>query len=148
MACWRVLGMSLPELSKEFILPQEEELSQLLSTREPPLVILARVRKWLHTRYDPQSISSWEIAALMLRMYSLGQQSYDDTLRTTVFCEEQTSEVKDAFITIRSTAVEQHPYQRTDWNSLLQTVVESLGLHCVVVQTREMLTGILLFVCQ
>ena len=126
IACWRILGMSLLAETKEFILPEEEELSQLLASKEAPLVILARLRKWLHTRYSPNELTSWEISALMLRMYSLGQQSYDDTLRATVFCNEECSgEVKEAFIGVRTVAVEQHPYQRTDWNELLQTVVSS-----------------------
>lgn len=108
-----------------FILPESEELMLLISKSENPIVLLATLRRWLHTRYRDSDVSTWEIAALMMQCFSLGVRQTDDAFRVQVFCDESTEErTKEAFIDIRSrTALSL--YKDTDWNDLLQKIVHS-----------------------
>jgi hypothetical protein len=111
-------------MTSRFILPESEELMLLLSKSENPIVLLATLRRWLHTRYHGD-ISTWEIAALMMQCFSLGVRQTDDAFRVQVFCDDSTEErTKEAFIDIRSrTALSL--YKDTDWNDLLQKIVHS-----------------------
>lgn len=99
----------------------EASVHDVVSSKQPPLVMLMRLKRALHTYFDADPIPHVEVAQLMLWMYTLGQSDYDQELKQELFGGDDPVKESDreCITTKIYTVTRRFPQLRTNWNDEL-----------------------------
>lgn len=99
----------------------EASVHDVVSSKQPPLLMLTRLKRALHTYFAADPIPHVEVAQLMLWMYTLGQSDYDQELKQELFAgDDPVTESERECITTKIYSVTQRfPQFRTNWNDEL-----------------------------